>query len=230
MKYDLPTIPHPLSRRAALGLAGGAFATLALPARRAAAKRLFPADGAVEFVARRQGALVGAHRFDFARRDGRFVVRSDIVLDVRTGGAPLLRFVHHAEESWLDGWLDTLFSDTDDDGRLFQVRAAREDGIFTGTINGAAFTVSGYIIPSSLWHRDTPDSQTLLDTVDGRVKVVRSELVGIEDVPAGDATVPARHYVIHGGIPRDVWYDEDYRLVRIALNGRDGVPIVFERQ
>ena len=201
-----------------------------MPIGRVAARRLFPADGAVRFVARRLGETVGEHRLTFARRDGRFTVRSDIDLDVRMGGAPLLRFVHHAEETWIDGWLDALVSDTNDDGRRYQVRAAREGGIFTGAVNGAAFTVSGYIIPSSLWHRDTTDSQTLLDTVDGRVKVVRSELVGSEEVAVGGDTVSARHYAIHGGIPRDVWYDADDRLVRISLTGRDGVPIVFTRQ
>jgi len=231
MTYDDPPVP----RRTALswvglGLAGGALAALLLPGRRALAKRVFPADGAVDFVARRQGSVVGAHRLNFTRKDDTFSVRTDIALDVRTGGAALRRFVHHAEEVWRDGWLDAVVSDTDDDGRRYQVRAAREAGIFTGTVNGAAFTVSGYIIPSSLWHRDTPESQILFDTVDGRVKVIRSELIGSEDVPAGGATVSARHFALHGGIPRDIWYDADCRLVRIALIGRDGVPVVFERQ
>lgn len=53
--------------------------------------------------------------------------------------------------------------------------------------------------------------------------------VGREDVPAGGATVPARHFVLTGGIARDLWYDADCALVRIAIPGRDGVPIVFER-
>ena len=222
--------PRQLSRRATFGLASGAFVALLLPSRRAMAKRVFPADGEVEFVARRQGSVAGGHRIRFSRAAGAFTVRSDIVLDVRTGGAPLRRFVHHAEEVWRDGWLDAVVSDTDDDGRRFQVRAAREADIFTGTVNGAAFTVSGYIIPSSLWHRDTPDSQALFDTVDGRVKIVRGELVGREDVPVGGTTTTAQHFTITGGITRDLWYDADCRLVRIALPGRDGVPIVFERQ
>ena len=224
------SIPRCLSRRAAIGLAGSAFAALFLPPRRAVAKRVFPASGEVEFVARRQGRVVGFHRFRFAREPGAFIVRSDIALDVRTGGATLWRFVHHTEEIWRGGWLDAVVSDTDNDGRRFQVRAAREDGIFTGTVNGAAFTVSGYIIPSSLWHRDTTDSQTLFDTVDGRVKVVRSELIGREDVPASGASLSARHFAITGSLTRDIWYDDDCRLVRIAWSGRDGVPVVFERQ
>ncbi len=230
MSRDDEWAPRPRTRRTALGLAGGAAAALLLPARRAAAQRVFPADGTVAFVARRQGNVVGAHRIDFARREGRFSVRSDIVLDVRGAAGLPDRYVHHAEEIWRDGWLDAVVSDTDDDGRRYRVRAEREDGIFTGTVNGAAFTVSGYIIPSSLWHRDTPNSQILFDTVDGRVKVVRGELVGREDVPVGGVRVTARHFALYGGIARDLWYDADSALVRIALIGRDGVPVVFEKQ
>jgi hypothetical protein len=207
----------------------GAGAALVLPATRARAQRLFPADGRVDFAGRRLGATAGTYRFRFAHQPGLFTVRTDIDVDVRAGGAPLWRYVHHAEEVWRDGWLDTVVADTNDDGRRYQVRAERQAGIFTGTVNGAAFTVSGYIIPASLWHRDTPDSEFLFDTVDGRVKVVRSTLVGSEDVPVGKATVSARHFSIIGEIVRDVWYDTECSLVRIILPGRDGVPIVFDR-
>jgi hypothetical protein len=226
---DGPTAIRTQTRRAVLAGLAGAGAAVLLPAAGAAAPRLFPADGRVEFIGRRQGAVAGTYRFHFAQQSGRFTVRTDIDLDVRSGGATLWRYVHHAEEVWLAGWLDAVVADTSDDGRRFQVRAERQAGIFTGTVNGAAFTVSGYIIPASLWHRDTPGSQVLFDTVDGRVKVVRSTLLGREAVPAGTATVSARHFAITGGLIRDVWYDAEFGLVRIALPGRDGVPIVFNR-
>jgi hypothetical protein len=217
------------SRRAALSVLAGAGAALALPASRARAQRVFPAPGVVDFVGRRQGVVAGTYRFRFAQQPGRFIVRTDIDLDVRSGAAPLWRYVHHAEEVWRDGWLDAVVADTNDDGRRFQVRAERQAGIFTGTVNGAAFTVAGYIVPASLWHRDTPDSEALFDTVDGRVKVVRGTLLGSENVPVGKTTVSARHYAITGGLVRDLWYDTACGLVRIAIPGRDGVPIVFER-
>lgn len=228
MSIDGPTALRMQSRRAAMAMLAGAGAALVLPAR-ARAERVFPAAGRVDFAGRRQGAKAGTYRFRFAQQPGRFTVRTDIDLDVRAGAAPLWRYVHHAEEVWRDGWLDAVVADTDDDGRRFQVRAEREAGIFTGTVNGAAFTVSGYIIPASLWHRDTPDSEILFDTVDGRVKVVRSTLLGSENVPVGKTTVSSRHYAITGEIVRDVWYDTECSLVRIVLPGRDGVPIVFER-
>jgi hypothetical protein len=220
----------PIARRTAIGLAAGAIAGLFWPAARAGEQRLFPADGTVEFVARRLGRVVGGHRLRFAHAAERFVVRTDIALDIRAGAAPLHRFTHHAEEVWIDGWLDAVVSDTDDDGRRYRVRAQRVGGIFSGAVNGAAFTVSGYVMPSSLWHRDTTASEALFDTIDARVKVVRAELLGSEDVPVGGTSVAAKHYALTGNIARDLWYDADFNLVRIAWLGRDGAQIVFAKQ
>lgn len=205
-------------------LAGGAL----LPAAAARACPVFPADGTLEFLVLRHGAVIGTHRICFARQAGRFLVRSDVEIETGLPGVPLAHYVHHAEETWVDGWLYAVVSDTDDDGRLYRLRAERRDGIFQGTINGAAFTVSGYIIPSSLWHRDTTASEALFDIVDARVKVVRPQLIGRDRVPGPDGRVEARHYALRGELPRELWYDLDCGLVRVAWLVRDGSQIVLE--
>ncbi len=121
-----------------------------------------------------------------------------------------------------------MSSDTEDDGRRYRLRAERRDGIFQGTVNGSAFTVSGYIIPSSLWHRDTPVSEALFDTIDGMVKVVRARFIGRDRVPVGGKPVEAKHYRLRGQIQRELWYDADCGLVRAAWRTRDGARIVLE--
>ena len=212
------------------------------PGPAAGACPVFPADGELDFLVLRDGVAIGSHRIRFAREAGRFVVRSDIEIEAAPPGppgppgappgaapdAPPARYIHHAEEVWVGGWLHAVVSDTDDDGRLYRLRAERRDGIFQGIVNGTAFTVSGYIIPSSLWHRDTPASEALFDTVDGMVKVVRPRFVGRERVPVRGQPVEARHYALRGQIRRDLWYDADCNLVRAAWRARDGSRIVLE--
>ena len=222
-----------MQRRRLLQLTGAAVAitllpVMHLPLRAVGACRVFPPDGETDFTALRHGRVVGRHRIRFSRAGGRFVVRSDVEIEAGPPGAPLFRFVHHAEEVWVGGWLHAVVSDTDDDGRLYRLRAERRDGIFQGIVNGMAFTVSGYIIPSSLWHRDTPASEALFDTVDGMVKVVRPRFVGRERVPVRGQPVEAKHYALRGQIRRDLWYDADCNLVRVAWRARDGSRIVLE--
>ena len=220
-----------MERRRLLQLTGAALAAAllsGLPARTARACPVFPPDGEIAFLVLRHGTVIGTHRIRFARAQGRFVVRSDVEIEAGVPGAPLLRFVHHAEEVWVDGWLHAVVSDTDDDGRRYRLRAERRDGIFQGSVNGRAFTVSGYIIPSSLWHRDTPASGALFDTIDGMVKVVRPRLIGAERVPVGGKPVLAKHYALSGAFRRELWYDADCNLVRVAWLARDGSQIVLE--
>ena len=222
-----------MQRRRLLQLTGAALVGVLLPGAAAQACRVFPPDGETDFMALSHGTVVGRHRIRFSHAGGRFVVRSDVEIETGPPGAPRFRFVHHAEEVWVDGWLHGVVSDTEDDGRRYRLRAERRDGIFQGSVNGLAFTVSGYIIPSSLWHRDTPASEALFDTVDGMVKVVRPRLVGRERVPVGGKPVggkpvEAKHYALRGRIERDLWYDADCNLVRVAWRARDGSEIALE--
>lgn len=213
-------------------LSGGALAAAVEPRAARADCEIFPPDGVRDFLVLRRDRVVGRHRIAFSRaapgHAERFVVRSDIEIEAPLLGNDVHRVAHHAEEVWRAGWLDALVSDTDDNGRLYRVRCEREDGIFRGTVNGAAFTVSGYIVPSSLWHHDTIAVEALLDTVDGRVKIVRPRALGHEEVPVAGQPVLARHYALYGQIPRELWYDPDCRLVRAAQPMPDGTHLVLE--
>lgn len=217
-----------MRRRSVLTGLGGALATGLVPGRIASACQVFPPDGATAFLALRHGRTVGRHAIRFARANGRFIVRTDIAVEVGPPGAARIRLTHHAEEIWVDGWLHAVVSDTDDNGRRFRLRAERRGGIFGGTINGAAFTVSGYIIPSSLWHHDTIASEALFDTIDARVKLVRAWALGREAVPVAGRSVRAEHYALRGEIARDLWYDGACNLVRVAQVLRDGSQLTFE--
>ncbi len=217
-----------MRRRELLALTAATAAAALLPAAAARACPVFPADGALDFLVLRHGVVIGTHRIRFARDAGRFLVRSDVEIETALPGAPPARYVHHAEEVWVEGWLHAVVSDTDDGGRLHRLRAERRDGIFQGTINGAAFTASGYIVPSSLWHRDTPRSKALFDIVDARFKVVRARLIGRDWVPGPDGRVEAKRYALFGELPRELWYDLDCNLVRAAWLAPDGSRIVLE--
>lgn len=196
----------------------------------APACQIFPPDGRADFQVIRNERVIGAHRITFARTGGAFAVRTDVEIELGLLGVPVFRFEHRAEEIWRDGWLHGVTSDTDDDGKRYAVRAERRDGVFQGAVNGKGFTVSGYIIPSSLWHPDTVKVDALFDTIDARLKPVRARLVAEAPVTVGGAAVSAKRYRVVGGLERDLWYDETCRLVRVALAARDGSTVTLERR
>lgn len=222
-----------MQRRQALRLLGGTAAGLTLtPAALVApagACELFPQDKGWRFLVLRHGNVIGEHLFTFSRRDGDFVVEVAIDIAVDLLGITVFRFTHRAEEVWRKGWLQALTSATDDDGRLWRVRAERRDGALRGQVNDVGFDVSGFVVPASLWHRDTTKSQALLDTIDARVKVVRAKALGEERVEADGSTVEAKHYSLTGQIEREVWYDADCAIARVTFPARDGSLITLER-
>ncbi len=196
----------------------------------AAAADLVPQDKAWRFLVLRHGAVIGEHRFDFSRRDGDFIVEVAIDISVGVLGVTLFRFTHRAEEVWRDGWLQALTSATDDDGRLWRVQSLRSDGALRGTVNDVGFDVSGFVVPASLWHRDTPKTQVLFGTIDGRTKVVNTRLVGEEAVEVAGRPRQTRHFRLTGEIERDVWYDADCGIARVTFPAPDGSLITLERQ
>jgi len=69
---------------------------------------------------------------------------------------------------------------------------------------------------------------TLLNTLDGTQMHVNVADRGEEVVPANGARVRAHHFMISGGLNRDVWYDANNRLVRVQFAAKDGSNIVYE--
>lgn len=218
-----------MQRRDALKLLGGTMAGLVLPGP-ALACDFFPREAGWRFLVLRHGNVIGEHVFVFSRRGDDFVVEVAIDIAVDLLGITVFRFTHRAEEVWRKGWLHALTSATDDDGRLWRVRAARKDGALRGSVNDTGFDVSGFVVPASLWHRDTTRSQALLDTIDARVKVVQAKALGEETVAADGSTVEARHYSLTGQLEREVWYDADCAIARVTFPARDGSLITLERQ
>lgn len=188
----------------------------------------FPPDGERHFDITRNGALVGFQAFSFSRQDNLFLVRRDVRIEVNRQGRLLYSYRHRAEESWAAGQLQSFIGDTDDDGTRYLVRAERVDDIFRGRVNGQSFTVSGFIVPASFWHRDTPASQALWDGVDGMVKVINGHDRGRETLQLKGKEVPTRRFELDGQIRRSLWYDEHCALVRMSYLARDGSEIVAE--
>ena len=160
-----------LGRRQLLA-AGAGLATLS--GSRALAQCVFPDDGESEFLALRYEQVVGRRRLRITRRGGEIIVRLDHEIVIGPASRPRYSLEQHVEEVWRVGWLQALVSDTEEDGRRWRVRAERHEGVFGGVSNGLAFTVSGYAVTSSFWHRDTPLQDALLDVIDARVKLVQA--------------------------------------------------------
>ena len=214
------------SRRGAL--AGAAATGLALglgPWDSAWAKRVFPKDGVVNYRVLRWGREVGSRRLNFSRDGSWFRVRTAFDVDTAAAGLAPYRFRHRCEEQWRDGVFLEVASDTEENGEQLRLRAAREERTLVSEVNGKVWRISGYIITSSLWHRDTPLELALFDTVGGRIKRIKGARVGEEAVATPQGSVQADIYAIWGQLSARLWYGPDCSLVKARLRARDGAPL-----
>lgn len=218
-----------MSRRRLLAAA----AALPLLAPATARAALFPEDGFWGFVALDPaGRAVGAVSYRFARAIGLFDVAVEAFWRLPAAAGPIV-LRHSSEERWRDGWLYGIDSRTrlQSGGTVtrHRLRAEREDDALRGRRDGHRFTLSGYAVPSSLWHPETPRLEALLDSVTGRTRLIRGRRGPTEWVPFGEGRVEATYWRIAGELERELWYDAGRRLVRARFGAADGRPIVLER-
>src|SRR5690606_27129350 len=104
---------------------GALFAAALLFA--AAAKAEEPRD--VAFDVYRKGELIGAHEIAFRRNGDDLEATIDIRLQVDVLFLPVYRYRHQNRETWRDGRLVRIETETDDNGDSFYVKGeAGPDG------------------------------------------------------------------------------------------------------
>jgi len=195
------------------------------------ARRLFPDQVTDRYVAWEGEQAVGRQEISFERESGRFVVHVTTEIRFAAPGGGDVSYSHESREVWDTGWLHALTSTTRVDGRVRTVRARRSDG--TLMIDGSdvrSFQMSSYVVPSSLWHRDSRLADAFLDVESGSVVLVRPRYVGKETLQQGGGVVEAHRYSIRGELNRESWYDADCVLVRWDLPLSAGDWISFRRE
>ena len=223
---------RPLTRRAVLtaGLAAGLLPLGRLPALAARSSDVFPAPGSLDFAIERKGETVGAQRYAFRDGPGSFSVTYGSEQTFPLRGGRIWRYLHLGEEVWRDGWLDSLETETRRGGEVAALSLRREGEALYGTAGGQKISVSGYVITTSLWHRDTPFTQVLLGHEDGRTKVVNVAPLGRERLETPAGAVETRRYALSGEIERNLWYGPESRLLKASWPGPEGEILVLRLQ
>ena len=197
----------------------------------AMARRLFPADLTDRYVAWLGDRAIGEQEISFKRESGRFTVQVKIAMQFAAPEAGDVRYAHESQEVWKTGRLHGLTSQTHIDGRVQTVTAQRRRGALM--VDGSEvdpFQVTTYLVPSSLWHRDSRLVNVFLDVESGGVLFARPRYAGKETLQQGGGRVDAHRYTIRGQLNRESWYDADCVLVRWDLPLSAGDWISFRRE
>ena len=201
---------------------------LILPAHTvASADRAIAYGPSRSFTAYRNGEAIGRHELTFARDGSQLTVTTRIKLAVKLLGFTAYRYEHTAYEIWENERLISLSARTDDNGRLYDVRAERTQSGLSVRANDRVEAVSSELLPTSHWNFKQVSQSALLNTQTGREARVRIRLVGREQVKTSSGTVQASRYNYQGDVEMDHWFDDVGRWVKTTFTASDGSRVDY---
>jgi hypothetical protein len=223
----------PLARRSVLaGVGAGAIArgARAMGGPVPSYSRLsIPPSHVMEFQLMRHGGSIGTHRLEFqvAGGDLRVIIAVNVV--VRLGPIPLVRYVHHAMETWQGGLLSGLQGQTNKNGTLMQMRAYRvAEGLRVEGSGTDPYIAPPDALPTTYWNMDmlwVP----MIGTQDGGLVHPKVAERGVEPVRlASGGELPARCYNLSGDLELSLWYHEA-AWVGMRFEVADGSVITYEK-
>ncbi len=203
-----PDVPQVSSRVARL-VTWVAMLTAGLGADRAAAAQPQRHDFEVFLDAKR----IGSHLFEVTTLGTeQWHVKSEARFDVRFLGVTAFRYQHQANEQWQNGCLDSIQTQTNENGKLSAVsgkslRGARESASFKLEVPPILLE-QDCVVTYAYWDPDRLlKQQALLNPQSGKLDAVRFETMGQETLQVGGKTVAATHYRLRGPeLVIDLWY------------------------
>ena len=204
--------------------AAAVFVTLILPVQ---AERFSNLD----YTVLRNGDVIGSHTINIKgdANDTSVTIATDI--KVKFAFITAYKFLHSAKETWTNGQLVSLTSETDDDGTTKRLAAtASGSGLSAkGNVQGSNIDTQAPagVIPASLWNSAILTQSQVLNTLDGHLMDIAIEDLGQEPVTVQGQERMTRHFRLNGELTRDLWFDSSNNLLRVQFKGEDGSDIVY---
>ena len=196
---------------------GGAASALAVEAG-------VPPTGALDFDIVRKGEVIGLYHSDFAETaDGLLTVRTHIKAEVTLGPIRLYHFDSAYVESWRQGRLVGLVSDSDDNGEVHHLQAQVQGENLVLGIDGksSAAVLSADAVPSSLWNSDMlRPGRRIFDVDDGQRFTA---VTHCDPASAGQGWA----CTVSGELERSLHYGPDGVLDRLEFAGDDGSQVSY---
>jgi len=190
---------------------------------------LASAAGNRRFSVLYKGHRIGAHTILYSSESGDTRINTEIQLKIKIAFFTVFAFSHRSEETWRDGQLMTLKSETVEHGETLSVEGEQTPDGFRVVSKGGPFIASAATLTSnSLWTPAVMEQETVVDAQHGGIIGVSSRKFSDEEIVIGDRQVRAIRYTfITPYLAGSIWYDEDNLWVRGEFE-RDGSKIQYQ--
>jgi hypothetical protein len=204
------------------------LAVAALP--RVAIAIVPPPAKALAFQVSRNGSPIGMHSLTFTTGTGSVCAHIDAALRVGFGFITLYRYHHRATERWQDNQFQYLESETDDNGKLFRVRATRTPtGILIRATGLPDQMAPANALPLTHWAMAAMGAP-LFNPQTGKIlrETVRPQGPGVVKLANG-TPIRATGFALAGEAAMTDWYDGQGIWAALNAAGPDGSVIAYRR-
>jgi hypothetical protein len=185
-------------------------------------------NATMNFAVTRDGQQIGSNMIQLRHNGAETTVQMVTHVQVKIAFVTVYRFEQTETERWVDGQLMALNAVTDDNGTMHRVKATRTNDKLAIEADGKTTEVAGNTIPASLWNPLLLEQTIAFNPQDGAITPIAVVDRGEDHLVVHGRAQRARHYVINGSFAQDVWYDEQRRLVKVALKASDGSTISYQ--
>ncbi len=189
---------------------------------------IVPDSGLLNFAVIREGKQIGTHVLTFRQTGKRIDVTIKTRIAVKFAFITVYHFEHDGQETWQNGRLVAMKSITNDDGTDHTLAASLDGAGRLRVIgDGKEIIAAPDIVPASLWNPAFVRTKALMDSLVGKRLDIKIADRGGETVMVKGVKTNVRHYSMTGELARELWYDEHWVLVRMALTGKDGSAVEY---
>lgn len=209
-------------------LAGAAVSCLPRAASRAGAA-IAPSDAANRRFSVLHGSdRIGTHSVTHSTSTGETRITTAIDLVVKVLFFTVYELRHRSEESWQDGRLASLRSETLEDGETLHVTGASTPHGFEVVANGIPFlAAAGTLTSNDLWTPVVLEQGSVVDAQHGGIIGVSMRKLADEQIPvAGRPARATRYRLVTPYIAGSIWYDEAGQWVHAEFE-RDAERFVY---
>jgi Family of unknown function (DUF6134) len=176
-----------------------------------------------------KGHRIGTHTVLYSSESGETRIDTEIQLKIKIAFFTVFAFSHRSEETWRDGQLMTLKSETVEHGESLAVEGAQTPDGFRVVSKGGPFIAPAATLTSnSLWTPAVMEQDTVVDAQHGGIIGVSAQKFSDEAIVVGGREVRATRYTfITPYLAGSIWYDEEDLWVRGEFE-RDGAKIQYQ--
>lgn len=214
-------------RRLLLGLALSPAIGLLAPGPVLASTAELPPDGVYRYeLTHSDHGDLGTHTITIASDGDERRVAVERRLKVSRVLITVFREETDTEEVWRDGRMVSYSRVTDGD-EAGGLSAREEAGVLVAEGPEGRFELPLGTFPTHPWNPAIVEETLLMDTGSGRPVRVAIEEAGEEEIVVGGRRLEARRYEMTGEQRRNLWYDDQGRLLRMDILREDGGSVRF---